>query len=165
MVFANIEFIKFMEKIFKFKSRKEWGESAWLNFLKDIKKTKSEKKLKELLNVLISAKEKNFIIRRLMAVYLIKKGKSYKEIGDILWISPTTISAIKKSIFKKSDYQARISIVKSDKDRKKIEKLNIDFDLALAMEDFLRSASIWMDKYIPSKAGNGRWKYFNERLR
>lgn len=158
-------FIKFMEKIFKFKSKKEWGESAWLNFLKDIKKTKSEKELKELLNILISAKEKNFITRRLMAVYLIKQGKSYREIGNILWISPTTISAIKRSVLKKSNYQARLPAIKFDKNRKKSEKFEIDFDFGLTMENFLRSASIWMEKYIPPKAGKGRWKYFNERLR
>ena len=46
------------------------------------------------------------ISKRLATVALIKGGKSYREIGKILWISPGTVSAIKKSIYLPANYKS-----------------------------------------------------------
>lgn len=147
-----------IEKAFEFKTRKEWEEFIWLKLLEDIKKTRSEKQLKELLNILISQKERKFIIKRLMTIYLIQKGKSYQEIGNLLWISPATISAIKKSLLKKSVYQARPLITDtSDKNKKRININNMD--LAEAAEEMLCSLGEILDKYIPPISGRGRWRF------
>ena len=71
-----------------------------------IEKANSKKEIAELLDNLLSYNEKILISKRLAAVALIKDGKSYREIGKILWISPGTVSAIKKSIYLPVSYKS-----------------------------------------------------------
>ncbi|NCO89665.1 hypothetical protein AUJ30_01340 [Candidatus Wolfebacteria bacterium CG1_02_39_135] len=80
-----------MKNINEFKSRKEWENYLWRVFLKNVEKSKLEKRLANFLNNLLSETEKKNIVRRLTVIFLLKQGKTYKEIGEILWISPETI--------------------------------------------------------------------------
>lgn len=79
---------------------------VWSKFLGNIEKADSKKEIAELLDKLLSSNEKILISKRLAAVALIKGGKSYREIGKILWISPGTVSAIKKSIYLPASYKS-----------------------------------------------------------
>ena len=69
----------------------------WLKFLEKVKNSNPEMTVK-IFNFLLSVDEKEAIMKRLAAVNLIRAGKSYKEIGKILWMSPSTVSAVKKSM-------------------------------------------------------------------
>ncbi len=75
----------------KYISRKKQLNIIWVNLLKSLKKPG----LEILLNKILSQYEKNLIANRLAAISLIKQGKSYKEIGEELWLSPSTIRSLK----------------------------------------------------------------------
>ena len=83
-----------------------WEMNIWSKFLDNIEKVASRKEIAELLGNLLSSNEKILISKRLAAVALIKDGKSYREIGKILWISPGTVSAIKKSVYLLANYKS-----------------------------------------------------------
>ncbi len=74
--------------ISKYNSRKEWESECWKNIVKD----------KISLQSFITSYECHNIIMRVAVSQMINSGKSYKEIGNELWISPQTISGIVKSI-------------------------------------------------------------------
>jgi len=82
----------------KFKSRKEWEEYAWSHLVDGLARATSAKEIGSSLNILLTAYEKKHMIKRAAAISLLKEGKSYKEIGELLWLSPQTISAIQKSV-------------------------------------------------------------------
>lgn len=77
----------------------QWMEALWDELLNKLSNTKSKKELKRAFESLISKHEKKAILRRLAVNALVRQGKSYKKIGEILWISPQTISAIRKNSF------------------------------------------------------------------
>ncbi|PIY58867.1 hypothetical protein COY97_01955, partial [Candidatus Wolfebacteria bacterium CG_4_10_14_0_8_um_filter_39_64] len=104
-----------MKNINEFKSRKEWENYLWRVFLKNVEKSKLEKRLANFLNNLLSETEKKNIVRRLTVIFLLKQGKTYKEIGEILWISPGTISAIKKSLLNYRNYRSKYDFYKNKK--------------------------------------------------
>jgi len=104
-----------MKKLEGFKSRKEWENYLIERFLEIIKKIDSPKEIAIFLNKLLSNEEKNIISRRLAAIALLKEGKTYKEISEILWISPATISAIKKSILNSKNYRSNYEFYKKKK--------------------------------------------------
>jgi len=114
-----------MKNINEFKSRKEWENYLWRVFLKNVEKSKLEKQLANFLNNLLSETEKKNIVRRLTVIFLLKQGKTYKEIGEILWISPGTISAIKKSLLNYRNYRSKYDFYKNKKveERKKMKGL------------------------------------------
>ncbi|MEK7192226.1 MAG: Trp family transcriptional regulator, partial [Patescibacteria group bacterium] len=62
-----------------------------------VAKTKSKNEVKRILENLISEDEKKMMLRRLAILALVQAGKSYQEIGEILWVSPQTISTVKKN--------------------------------------------------------------------
>ena len=102
-----------MKKIgeFKNKHRTEWQEFLWDQFLEGISKAKSKKKIKEMLDNTLSKHEKRLITQRIAALALFQEGKSYKEIGEILWLSSATISALKKNVFGNGgDYKSQRSL-------------------------------------------------------
>lgn len=141
-----------MEEIYKFKSRKEWEDFLWLKFLENAEKARADKYLKNFLDGLLSINEKKLIIKRLTALAMIKAGKSYKEMEEVLWVSPSTISALKKSVLKQSGYQSNRHYAEksANEKRKRIKGLpqrNI-FDY-------------WLNFPFPSKSGKGRWKFVN----
>jgi len=101
-----------MKSIDKFKSRKDWEGYLWETVLENIARLNTERELKSFLNSLLSEAEKKNISRRLIVFSLLKQGKTYREIGEILWISPGTISAIKKSLINKENYRSKRGIYK-----------------------------------------------------
>ncbi|MEK7192063.1 MAG: Trp family transcriptional regulator [Patescibacteria group bacterium] len=76
-----------------------WMESLWQEIINKISQEKSKEIVGQILEKLISESEKKTILKRLGVLALIKSGKSYKEISEILWLSPNTISTIKKNVF------------------------------------------------------------------
>lgn len=68
-------------------SRKEWEEACWKNILRS----------PEWLNLLTVYERRN-IVMRVAVTHRLNEQKSYRDIGRELWLSPQTISAIKKGI-------------------------------------------------------------------
>jgi len=139
-----------MKENSKFNFRKQWEDYAWLRFVKNAEKAASEKQLAEFLDYLVSESEKRIIVKRITTLSLIKAGKSYKEIGRILWISPKTISALKKSVIWHNGYKSSYYYSKKsgEEKRKKIKSLppRTIFDY-------------WLNMPLPKKTGRGRWKF------
>ncbi|MFH0806480.1 MAG: Trp family transcriptional regulator [Candidatus Brennerbacteria bacterium] len=69
-----------------------------------------------LLDLFTTASERRDIVMRAAALDLLLAGRSYRTIGDELWVSPQTISGIKKG-FKEKGY--RSYLVRSKTERKK----------------------------------------------
>ena len=95
-----------MPPISDYASRKEWEAACW-------KKIAGSEKL---LWLLVTSHERHDIVMRAAAVDGIASGKSYRTIGAELWLSPQTISGIKKALSEKAynSYRER-----SKKERKK----------------------------------------------
>lgn len=96
--------MKSVPSLDKFKSRKEWEAYIWKKLVSGWSKANSAQEIEKSLNMLITAHEKKQIIKRASAISLLKQGKSYREIGKMLWLSPTTISAIRKSMRAQTGY-------------------------------------------------------------
>ena len=141
-----------MEEISKFKSRKEWEGFIWLKFLENAEKAKSDKQLKNFLDGLLSVNEKKLIIKRLTALAMIKAGKSYKEIEEVLWVSPSTISALKKSVFQRSGYQSNRHYAEKSRDEKRKHMKGLP---ARTIFDY------WLNFPFPNKTSRGRWKFLD----
>lgn len=75
----------------------KWMNELWDQLASKLAKTNSEKEVKDILGRLVSDYEKTVILKRLGALTLVKSGLSYKKISEILWLSPNTISTIKKN--------------------------------------------------------------------
>lgn len=142
-----------MKEISKLKSRKEWEDFVWSKFLENAERARSEKQLKNFLDNLLSANEKKLIIKRLTALAMTKAGKTYKEIEEILWISPSTISALKKSFEKRSGYQSSRYYAEKNKNEKRKHIKGLP-----AQKTIL---DYWLNFPFPTKAGKGRWKFLN----
>jgi len=95
-----------MPSINDYPSRKEWEAVYWKKIVES----------EELLQLIITSHERHDIVMRAAAVDRIASGKSYKEIGEELWISPQTISSIKKAVSEKA---YRSYLERSKKERKK----------------------------------------------
>ena len=87
-----------------YSSRKEWEEACWDIIVRS----------PDVLNAVTTPYEKCGIARRALAVQRLEKGISYRDIGRSLWLSPQTISAIKKG--------ARERTYRSYSDRGKTER-------------------------------------------
>lgn len=103
-----------MKKLNEFKSRKEWEDFLWSEMVNKLHESGSEKQLSEQLQKLFSEHERNLAIKRMTALILLKEGLSYQQIGELLWISPSTISVIKKNYFGNSkSYHGRTASAKN----------------------------------------------------
>ncbi len=136
----------------KFEQRKKeltiWEADIWTKFLKKIEEANLKKEIAELLDNLLSSNEKILISKRLAAIVLIKEGKSYKEIGKILWISPGTVSAIKKSVYLSANYKSNRYYSGINK-KEKIKRMK-----GIPPETIF---DYWARLPIPKKGG-GSWK-------
>ncbi len=90
-----------------FSSRKQWEEACW----------KIISKSKESLDVLTTSYERRNIILRAAALSYLDLGKKSKQIAEELWLSPQTISSIKK-ITSGHFYKSYWERGKSDRKRK-----------------------------------------------
>ena len=89
--------------------------------IEGLAKMTSSEEIEQSLNMLLTAYEKKQIINRAVATSLLRQGKSYKEIEEMLWLSPITISAIRKSIKTQKEYVS--GYMRSKKHEKKQKPL------------------------------------------
>lgn len=82
-----------MPPIGDYKSRLIWENACWEKILSN----------KDLLKIIITPSERHYLVMRATTLDRLQSGKSYRQIGQELWLSPQTISCIKKSI-KESNY-------------------------------------------------------------
>ena len=135
--------MKKVKDIKNFKSRKEWEESMWLDILNVLE---SKNNFKEFLNAFLTENEKEMLRNRVLTTVLLKEGRTYREIGNILWISPGTISAIRKGL-KNSNYKSnRSGNSKISKPKNIKEKGRMDY---------------WLNFPFPKLTGRGRWDFLN----
>lgn len=88
----------------------QWSEKLWVGLISKIHQAKSEREIQSLLEKLLSEDEKSMILKRLAVIALIRSGKSYKEISEILWLSPNTVSTIKKNLVNNNkNYQSYLA--------------------------------------------------------
>ncbi len=87
-------------------SRKEWEDACWEKILTS----------KDLLQLLITSHERHDLVMRAAALDRLFLGKSYKQIGEELWLSSQTVSGIKKAAFGNT-YKSYLE--RSKKERKK----------------------------------------------
>ena len=95
-----------MPLINNYPSRNEWEAACWEKILKS----------KDLLRLLITAHERYDLVMRAAAIDSLFSGKSYKQIEEELWLSPQTVSGIKKAVREKN-YKSYLE--RSKKERKK----------------------------------------------
>ena len=74
-------------EVSSFRSRKEWEEGCWQKILGS----------RRALELIITPHERHDLVMRVAALNFLETGKSYRQIGRELWLSPQTISGIKKS--------------------------------------------------------------------
>ncbi len=146
------------------KSAEEWQEALWDKLIDELSKLKTKQELKNVIEKLISDYERKFILRRLATATLVRQGISYKEIGETLWISPSTISAIKKNILSRgASYKGTRALKKTKSDgvagsTPSSSNKAIDF-IEQAISDFISALFA-----LGGIAGN-RQGYFANRVR
>lgn len=70
-----------------------------------------------LLRLLITTHERHDLVMRAAALDRILSGKSYRQIGDELWLSPQTVSGIKKA-FKEKNYRSYLERSKTERKKR-----------------------------------------------
>src|SRR4030043_1302046 len=100
---------------------KDLEDKILTDLLHKIRKAETVKEFREIINSLLTNEERIMVYKRLAAADFLRKGKKYKEIGEILDVSPATISFIKRGLinFPKKEKKAR-KLTSSDfkKDRR-----------------------------------------------
>lgn len=98
----------------RFSSRKQWEEACWEVISKS----------KKFLDIMTTPYERRNIVLRAAVLNCINSGKRYRQIGEELWLSPQTISSIKKSLGE-SRYKSYRERGKSERKRKIYSKNDI----------------------------------------
>ncbi len=78
-----------------YSSRKEWEDACWHKIIKS----------EDILRTLITSYERRNLIMRAAVMERVDAGKNYQQISEELWLSPQTISSIKKAL-KESSYRS-----------------------------------------------------------
>ena len=91
----------------QYPSRKEWEAAAWERVLTST----------DALRLLVTAHERRAIVMRAAALDRISSGKSYRDIGRELWLSPQTVSGIKKAV-KEKIYRSYLERSKHERKKK-----------------------------------------------
>ncbi|MBI2591802.1 MAG: hypothetical protein HYW34_03955 [Candidatus Brennerbacteria bacterium] len=81
--------------ITRYSSRKEWEDACWQKILK----------LNKVSDLLLTSYERHNLVMRAAVIDGINLKKSYTQIADELWLSPQTISSIKKAL-KENNYRS-----------------------------------------------------------
>lgn len=77
-----------LSRLDRYRSRKEWEEACWQEILKS----------NDILRLLTTPYERRNLVLRAVAVDRINSGLSYQKISEELWLSPQTISSLKKAM-------------------------------------------------------------------
>ena len=148
-----------ISKILNTKHRTEWEKAVWSEIVNYLANAKSKKDFKEILGKLLSEDEKRIIVNRMAVLALVRSGGSYSEIGNLLWVSPVTISTIKKNFGGKFEhYKSCRSLPSKNKKRSngietKIKKsfweelFDTDIDLWEILRNPPRPAGIGLKKH------------------
>lgn len=148
-----------MEKPEQFKSRKDWEESIWQRIVKELVGLESENKAKQLLEGLISDYERQLIIRRLTATLLLREGLNYREIGEILWVSPSTISSIKKNLTRKLKFIPRKRAVSPYR----VEEIDSSAKGPNELDNFIANLENLLEDILKGKADpKYRWRFLRK---
>ena len=103
-----------LPSIDEYPSRKEWEDACWQKILES----------KELLRLLITVHESHDLVMRAATLDLLIAGKSYRKISEELYISPQTVSGIKKAISEKK-YCSYLERSKKERKRRKYSSNSI----------------------------------------
>ena len=95
----NTKTIPIMPPVNAYASRSDWEVACWRRIMES----------RELLESLITSHERHNLVLRAAARDRLSLGKSYRKIVEELWLSPQTVSSLKKAITEKSyrSYRAR----------------------------------------------------------
>ena len=139
-----------MKKINEIGSREDWFNYAWSKIINDVKSST----LSIVLDSLLTSYEKQIIVNRVAALILIKEGKTYKQIGEELWLSPTTIRSLKKMLEGSAENKYTSYRFSKNKlnSKKEIVKANIHDTSFIDWVDYCASV-------FPKRNGP-RWKHF-----
>lgn len=74
--------------ISRYSSRKEWEGACWHAIITS----------RNLLELLTTSYERHNVVMRAAVIEGIRLGKKHKQISEELWLSPQTISSIKKAV-------------------------------------------------------------------
>lgn len=137
---------------FQKKHRTEWRGFLWDNLLQKLTETNSKKQTGRILNSLFSNYEKKIVVKRLAALALIRSGIGTREIIRVLWMSPATVSALKKSLFTNPEvYKSQRSF--APRIKSKTAKILIKESW---LEDLFGDIDIWeLLKNSPRPTGTG----------
>jgi uncharacterized protein YerC len=113
----------------------------WKEFLEKIKKAKSAQEIRGVINKFFTSNEIEILEKRLAIVYFLNKKLSYRKIGEIIWVSPRTISFVKNGL----------------KRNKRTLKIKTSSATKISSRDIKPS------KYprYPTFTGRGRWRFLN----
>src|SRR3989344_1834808 len=92
----------------RYSSRKEWEDACWQKIVKS----------RDLFAVLVTSSERHNLVMRAVAIDRVNSGKKYRQIAEELWLSPQTISSIKK-VMNGSNYKSYRERGKTER-RKKV---------------------------------------------
>jgi len=101
--------------------------------------------------------EKKRIANRVAVLALVRGGKSYRKIGEILWTSPVTVSTIKKNYWDQSGhYKNRLAVPKRKRQKESWTNPELIKSTKSSLEDFLKDVDLWeLIKNPPRPPGIG----------
>ena len=74
---------------------------SWRRLLNEVQKSKSEEELIKSVEKFLTSAEITMLEKRLAIPILLKRGLSYRAIGEVIDVSPNTISFVKHNLTKK----------------------------------------------------------------
>ncbi|MBI4992087.1 MAG: hypothetical protein HZB99_02610 [Candidatus Harrisonbacteria bacterium] len=141
------------------RTAKDIENLIWQKLIEEFFKAKSSKEIERLFNLFTTDQERETMARRMATISLIRKDVSYKEISRKLWVSPLTISAIKKSILGNGKYK---SYHRSKKENiRKPKSGHFKIEASSFLDDWFNHIAFMFDN-MPQKNGP-RWKFLNKR--
>lgn len=140
----------------------KWTKELWEKFLEKISKMKSKTEIKKFLEKLISKNEKEMILKRLGVIALVAAGKSYQKISEILWLSPNTISTIKKNLLGDYDnYKSYLNFYGGKTKWSYLKKEDLQKSIPEHLLDLINLASLIFEPFLKRGTGITAHRYFD----
>lgn len=79
-------------------ARDEWRQKEIEKLLEAVAKTRTEAEVEELFDCILTTREINDMAKRLEIRTMLKEGKSYLEIRDVMRVSPNIVSRVSNQI-------------------------------------------------------------------